>query len=120
MRSAVCTDVKFNRDAITQPGRIEDVLYENITIDEPEQWPIWIGPAQQSDTTNLCYANPCSECWPNIPWATCNGVPMRQIKNLVLRNIEIRDPKYSTGVLLASNMFPMEFRISTFAEPKIW
>lgn len=27
------------------PGLIEDVLYENITIDNPEQWAIWIGPA---------------------------------------------------------------------------
>ena len=51
--------IKFNRDAITQPCSIEDVLYENITIDEPEQWPIWIGPAQQSDTADLCAAHPC-------------------------------------------------------------
>lgn len=28
-------------------GRIEDVMFENITIESPLQWPIWIGPAQQ-------------------------------------------------------------------------
>ena len=30
-------------------GLIEDILYENMYIDTPSQWPIWIGPAQQSD-----------------------------------------------------------------------
>jgi hypothetical protein len=29
-------------------GLVENVLYENITIVEPEQWGIWIGPAQQA------------------------------------------------------------------------
>ena len=28
-------------------GLISNVLYENIYIDEPTSWPIWIGPAQQ-------------------------------------------------------------------------
>lgn len=27
---------------------IQDILYENITIDNPEQYGIWIGPAQQT------------------------------------------------------------------------
>ncbi len=29
-------------------GLVENVLYENITIVEPEQWGLWIGPAQQA------------------------------------------------------------------------
>ena len=33
---------------------IEDVRYENITIDEPEQWAVWIGPAQQADSSHVC------------------------------------------------------------------
>lgn len=31
-----------------QPGVIEDILFENITMESPEQWAIWIGPAQQT------------------------------------------------------------------------
>ena len=34
--------MKFRGD-----GNISDVLYENIVMDEPEQYAIWIGPAQQ-------------------------------------------------------------------------
>jgi hypothetical protein len=30
-----------------QPGLIENILFENITIENPRQWAIWIGPAQQ-------------------------------------------------------------------------
>lgn len=32
---------------------IQDVLYENITIDNPEQYGIWIGPAQQTGKSSL-------------------------------------------------------------------
>jgi hypothetical protein len=33
-----------------QHGHVEDILFENITIEEPIQWGVWIGPAQQADT----------------------------------------------------------------------
>jgi polygalacturonase len=44
--------LKFRYDNLTtdhRPGLIEDILFENITMEAPEQWGIWIGPAQQSD-----------------------------------------------------------------------
>jgi hypothetical protein len=56
-------------------GNISDVLYENIVMDEPEQWPIWIGPAQQSDSVDLCAAHPCSICWPGALLAIVASVP---------------------------------------------
>jgi hypothetical protein len=31
-------------------GLVKDILFQNITMEEPEQWAVWIGPAQQSDT----------------------------------------------------------------------
>lgn len=44
-------------------GIVSNVTYENIVMDQPEQWPIWIGPAQQSDSDNLCAPNGgCSIC----------------------------------------------------------
>ena len=43
-------------------GVIQDITYENIYMKDPERWPIWIGPAQQSDSANLCAAHPCSLC----------------------------------------------------------
>lgn len=38
---------------------ISDILYENILIERPKQWGIWIGPAQQT-------GNPCSLLWPHL------------------------------------------------------
>ena len=31
-------------------GLVCDIVFENITMEAPEQWAIWIGPAQQSDS----------------------------------------------------------------------
>ena len=38
---------------------ISNVLYENIILDAPEQWAVWIGPAQQSVSSSLCNPHPC-------------------------------------------------------------
>lgn len=41
--------MKFRHDVSRDtPGLVENILFENITIFEPQQWGIWIGPAQQS------------------------------------------------------------------------
>lgn len=90
-------------------GHIEDVLYENIVIDEPEQWPIWIGPAQQSDSDNLCAAHPCSICWPMVPFASCTPSASTYI-NITLRNITVNNPKYKygSGLILANSSNGMQ------------
>lgn len=84
-------------------GLIEFVTFENITMEEPLQWPLWVGPAQQSDSRRLCHASPCSLCWPQNPIAQCNSVPKAQIRNLTLRNIQINNPKMSPGVILGGS-----------------
>ncbi|CAE7523624.1 pgaC [Symbiodinium microadriaticum] len=88
-------------------GLIEDVTFENIVIDEPTQWPIWIGPAQQSDSRRLCAAHPCSICWPFLPSAECNA-PLSQYRNILLKNITINSPKLSPGVIFANPETPMD------------
>lgn len=91
------------------PGTISDVLYENIHINEPTQWPIFIGPAQQSDSDNLCAAHPCSICWPTLPSAQCNAPRNAYFRNITLRNVTVNDPKMSPGVILAdASSSPME------------
>jgi polygalacturonase len=91
-------------------GTIEDVLYENIVMDEPEQWAIWIGPAQQSDSDNLCAGHPCSICWPMLSalGAKCNAPPDAFYKNVTLRNITVNNPKSSPGVIIANDTSPMQ------------
>ena len=90
------------------PGLISDVLYENIVMFEPEQWPIWIGPAQQADNVDICKADPCSLCWPDVPFAECNMPADASYINLTLRNITVINPTESTGVILGSTTNPME------------
>ena len=74
---------------------IQNILYENITMIEPLQYAIWLGPAQQNGghTSNPCHAAPCSLCWPHIPGATCDVVPNARYRNITLRNIDIVNAK---------------------------
>jgi len=95
--------MKFRGDG----GRIEDVTYENIYIENPSQWPIWIGPAQQSDSNRLCAAHPCSICWPTVPFATCNA-GASSYKNILLKNITIVNPKMNPGVIFGNETTAME------------
>uniref|UniRef100_A0A7S4DPC9 Uncharacterized protein n=1 Tax=Lotharella globosa TaxID=91324 RepID=A0A7S4DPC9_9EUKA len=90
----------------TGGGLIEDITYENIVIDEPEQWAIWIGPAQQSDSDNLCAPHPCSICWPTF--GKCNAPYNGVYRNIMFRNITVNSPKKSPGVILGNSTNPMQ------------
>jgi len=96
--------VKFRQNG----GNISDILFENILIEEPEQWGIWIGPAQQSDSDNLCAAHPCSICWPTVPFAQCNPATNGFFSDIILRNVTIDKPKGGVGVIYGSHQHPME------------
>ena len=85
-------------------GLIEDITFENIYIDRPTQWPIWIGPAQQSDSDKLCAAHPCSICWPMVPSAECNASPS-QYNNILLKNVTINNPRDYVGVILGNSSY---------------
>lgn len=50
---------------IGEAASISDIYYYNITIDNPEQYGIWIGPAQQT-------GQPCSLLWTKAKQATCS------------------------------------------------
>lgn len=93
-------------------GHISDVLYENIVIDEPEQFAIWVGPAQQCDgcgLSNVCSTDggPCSICWPDVPGTKCGAPANAYYTNVTLRNITVNNPKIAAGVLLANETSPM-------------
>ena len=94
-------------------GVVRNVLYENIVMDAPEQFAIWIGPAQQCDgchVMDLCSTDggPCSLCWPTVPGTHCNAPANAQYTNITLRNITINNPKQSAGVLIANASSPMQ------------
>jgi len=79
---------------------ITDILYENIEIIEPQQFGIWIGPAQQA-------GQPCSLLWTIIDRAECDATGYQIWDNIVLRNITIINPENSPGVLLGNLTYPM-------------
>jgi len=104
--------IKFNAKAAQSPGGvIRNVTYENIYIDKPESWPIWIGPQQagikeDGKAYNPCDGDPCSLCWPNLKSAKCPGVAAL-IDGLTLRNVTIKKPKLSPGVIMGNSTVPM-------------
>ena len=104
--------LKFRDGDVSTGGRISNVLYENIYMDSPEQFAIWLGPAQQSDSSDLCAAHPCSLCWPQLEslGAECNMEQNFIYENITLRNITIVDPKFSygQGVILGNPVTPMK------------
>lgn len=83
-----------------QNGTISDITYENIVMESPIQWPIWIGPAQQSDQRDPCHGNPCSLCWPQSPFSKCDIVPSSRYRNISLSNIQINNPGLAPGVIM--------------------
>ena len=108
--------MKFRGGDSSKGGRISNVLYENIYMEAPEQFAIWIGPAQQSDSSNLCAAHPCSICWPQLAdYVECAMSENFIYENITLRNITIVDPKFSygQGVILGNPVTPMKVNIST-------
>jgi len=104
--------LKFRGGDENKGGRVSNVLYENIYMDAPEQFAIWIGPAQQSDSNILCAAHPCSLCWPQLEnlGAECNMHKNFIYENITLRNITIVDPKFSygQGVIIGNPETPMQ------------
>jgi len=87
-------------------GTVSNVLYENIVMDAPEQYPIWIGPAQQSDSDSPCAPHPCSLCWPGE--GKCNAPINATYINITMRNITVNNPKGNPGVILANASSPMQ------------
>jgi hypothetical protein len=86
---------------IGEEASISDVLYENIVINNAEQYAIWIGPAQQT-------GQPCSLLWPHAEKATCDMSGYQTWSNIVLRNITINSPWHSPGVILGNASNPMK------------
>ena len=91
---------------VTDPNasaEITNILYENITMEEPEQVPIWIGPAQEADSKNAC-----SLTWPELPLSKCPPpIPTVTWTNLTLRNIRVIGAKVSPGVIFGNSENPI-------------
>eukprot|EP00040_Diaphanoeca_grandis_P037146 m.240610 g.240610 ORF g.240610 m.240610 type:complete len:668 (-) comp33765_c0_seq1:80-2083(-) len=86
---------------------IEDVLYENIVIESPIQWALWIGPAQQLSGGNGDNLDVCSLLWPDVGGTQCAVQAGVWWNNITLRNIVINNPTMSPGVIIGNETNPM-------------
>jgi polygalacturonase len=85
---------------VGESASISNILYQNITMDAPQQWAIWIGPAQQS-------GQPCPLYWPGVPNSECRMSGYQTWSNITLKDITINDPVRSPGVLISNSSNPI-------------
>lgn len=90
----------YDEAPIGEVASISDILYQNITMDNPEQYAIWMGPAQQT-------GQPCSLLWTITDNAECHMSGYQTWSNIVLRDIYINNPKQSPGVIFGNTSNPM-------------
>merc|ERR1712107_202772 len=93
---------------LSRAATVSDVLYENIIIDEPTQYAVWIGPAQQSDSRHFWVGHPCSLFWPHLPGMKCDAPALGIYSNITLRNITVNNPKGSPGLIYVNETTPMQ------------
>lgn len=92
----------------SKTGEITNILYEDIVIDRPLWWPIWIGPQQQHEP-NWTPAEGHKDCAMTYPFVeTCPTQGCVSFTNITLRRIEIIDPVLSPGVVLGNETNPMQ------------
>jgi len=92
------TRYEDGREPIGDEASISDITYENIVITEPQQFAIWIGPAQQT-------GNPCSLLWPYAK--SCIMSPYQTWSNILLKNITVIDPEGSPGMIMGNSTNPI-------------
>lgn len=90
----------YDAAPIGDAASISDILYQNITIYNPEQWAIWIGPAQQT-------GQQCPLYWPAVPHSTCNMSGYQTWSNITLRDIKVYNSRNSPGVLIGNSTNPI-------------
>jgi hypothetical protein len=78
---------------------ISDIIYQNITIIEPEQFAIWMGPAQQ-------LGQKCSLLWPLL--GRCLKSGFQTWNNILFKDVTIIKPKGYIGVLMGNSTNPIK------------
>mmetsp|Transcript_94716 Transcript_94716/g.216661 ORF Transcript_94716/g.216661 Transcript_94716/m.216661 type:complete len:312 (-) Transcript_94716:85-1020(-) len=84
---------------------IEGITYEDITMDQPFWWAIWIGPQQQHEP-NSALGEKCALTYPVSGQCPTQGCAT--FANITLRNIVVKDPVLSPGVILGNSSNPMQ------------
>ena len=99
-------DVDRFGKTVQKTSILEGITFEDVRMDKPWWWAIWIGPQQQQephqslgDKCSLEYGLPLQNHCPTQGCAT--------FANITLRNVQITDPLLSPGVVLGNASNPM-------------
>jgi len=76
-----------NKDDVKPTAIIKNILYEDVTMLEPQWWPIWIGPQQQQQPGDSLGLK-CSLLYPIQDW--CPSPDCATFENIALKNIDIQ------------------------------
>lgn len=93
--------VRPDKDEGDESGEISNILYENVTIVDPDQYPIWIGP-QQAYRFMESFRDPCPLVWGlfgNNKTENCYVDPTINVSNITLKDIQVHNGKYSPGLI---------------------
>ena len=105
----------------TNSAEITDILYEDITMEKPVWWPIWIGPQQQQEPGSAL-GRKCALQYPILNHCPTQGCV--SFTNITLRRIKITDPLLSPGVILGNsthnNMRGLLFEDVVVENPGAW
>merc|ERR1712224_496681 len=80
------------------------ITFEDVRIDRPWWWPVWIGPQQQQEP-HSALGDKCSLTYP-FPDA-CPTQGCVTFSDILLRNVRIVQPLLSPGVILGNASNPM-------------
>lgn len=83
-------------------GIIENILYENVHMDTPIWWGIWIGPQQQYQPGGTLQG--CSMIYPFSSF--CQTQPRITMRNITLKNISSTNSLLPAGVILCNSTNP--------------
>ena len=104
-------------------AEITNILYEDIFMDKPIWWPIWIGPQQQQEPGSAL-GRKCALQYPISKHCPTQGCVT--FTNITLRRIHINNPVLSPGVILGNfshnryNMRGLVFEDVVVNKPGAW
>jgi hypothetical protein len=84
-----------------ETAEITEILYEDVTIDKPLWWPIWIGPQQQQEPGSAL-GRKCALQYPFFD-SQCPTQGCVTFTNITLRRVTVTDPLFSPGVVLGNS-----------------
>lgn len=98
--------IKSNgNDCIGKTSQLTNLRYENIHIDKPVWYAIWIGPQQQQEP-HTSLGLDCSLLYP-LGGSQCPTQGCSDFENITLKDIAITNPLLSPGAIMGNASNPM-------------